>query len=732
MFISGPRTSTLGSETGTTSCMLLAGQGGDHLTSSMIYHSSTVTCIPNTLVGSTVNVGTITSVCGVISGTPANSSSLLLENFNGDQTATTLRLKSGRSDVFYHMQAFSGNTTEVFRIESSGRVVSAAGACFAGNICAPAFVGGTVSGTTGIFSSTIQNVSALYVRASGNSDLPFINFSNADGSFNWGRVGGLLQGDGDGALYFQTKLGGGLTEKMRITSGGTLRLNTQATYSSLTYEQTIQYATSPAGIWLGNSFNSNNNVGLQLRTSNDGTGVQALTITPTGNVGINTTTIDQRFVINQGTANAFNQGIPATSGTTQNGILRLRPAVGFFGETLDFGMNVGPTYAWIQSTNASGLNTNYSLALNPNGGNVGIGTTSPTGLLEIYRSTSGGLGGYIILNNNGAAVANETAVIFQDGGSEGIRAAISSTTENAPYFGDIKFKTGLGTYSCLNTRMTISGEGKVGIGFTPSYKLQVAGEITSHAGTNTQFYAYMNYLGTTYNLGPGETSDNIDFKICGGATFATGGNFRWFTQAGGGTPVERLKITKDGNLAFNTAGSGAAYIQVNQATSQDGGILWYRSNVIKWQNAITTSGDNINWYSYAIGNPAFAINTNGSATLYGALTQNASDRRLKNNIVNIPNALDKIKTLNGVTFNWENNIFKTERTNDIGIIAQEIQNILPEAVTLAPFDNDGEGNSKSGENYLTVYYEKLIPLLIEGVKEQQCTINTLKTCLGIA
>jgi hypothetical protein len=51
MFISGPRTSTLGSETGTTSCMLLAGQGGDHLTSSMIYHSSTVTCIPTAIVG---------------------------------------------------------------------------------------------------------------------------------------------------------------------------------------------------------------------------------------------------------------------------------------------------------------------------------------------------------------------------------------------------------------------------------------------------------------------------------------------------------------------------------------------------------------------------------------------------------------------------------------------------------------------------------------------------------
>jgi hypothetical protein len=57
MFISGPRTSTLGSETGTTSCMLLAGQGGDHLTSSMIYHSSTMTCFYSNAVIDSSGIG---------------------------------------------------------------------------------------------------------------------------------------------------------------------------------------------------------------------------------------------------------------------------------------------------------------------------------------------------------------------------------------------------------------------------------------------------------------------------------------------------------------------------------------------------------------------------------------------------------------------------------------------------------------------------------------------------
>ena len=55
-----------------------------------------------------------------------------------------------------------------------------------------------------------------------------------------------------------------------------------------------------------------------------------------------------------------------------------------------------------------------------------------------------------------------------------------------------------------------------------------------------------------------------------------------------------------------------------------------------------------------------------------------------------------------------------------------MEKVLPEAVKLAPFDNDGKDNSISGENYLTVQYEKIIPLLIECIKEQQVQINELK------
>jgi hypothetical protein len=122
-------------------------------------------------------------------------------------------------------------------------------------------------------------------------------------------------------------------------------------------------------------------------------------------------------------------------------------------------------------------------ALNGTTGNfstsLGIGTaTSPLGTLEVYKSNSGGLGGNIVLNNNGAAVNNSTAIIFGDGPISSIRGAISTTTENSPFNGQMEFKTGLGAYSSLDTRMIIKGNGNIGINNTsPNAKLDVRGSV---------------------------------------------------------------------------------------------------------------------------------------------------------------------------------------------------------------------------------------------------------------
>ena len=58
-----------------------------------------------------------------------------------------------------------------------------------------------------------------------------------------------------------------------------------------------------------------------------------------------------------------------------------------------------------------------------------------------------------------------------------------------------------------------------------------------------------------------------------------------------------------------------------------------------------------------------------------------------------------------------------------------INEVLP-AIKPAPFDRDQDGKSVSGHNYLTVQYEKIVPLLIECIKAQQTQIDDLKVCLS--
>jgi len=111
---------------------------------------------------------------------------------------------------------------------------------------------------------------------------------------------------------------------------------------------------------------------------------------------------------------------------------------------------------------------------------------------------------------------------------------------------------------------------------------------------------------------------------------------------------------------------------------------------------------------------------------------------LKENIKTIPSALSKLLSLRGVTFN-SNKLAEQYgfygKEEQVGVIAQDIEKVLPQIVVPAPFDvltdNNGNKYSKSGKNYKTVRYEKIIPLLIEAIKEQQETITNLQNRLEI-
>ena len=94
----------------------------------------------------------------------------------------------------------------------------------------------------------------------------------------------------------------------------------------------------------------------------------------------------------------------------------------------------------------------------------------------------------------------------------------------------------------------------------------------------------------------------------------------------------------------------------------------------------------------------------------------SSDKRFKDNITPINNPIEKIKKIGGYEFDW--NEKSSYEGHDVGVIAQEIEKVLPEIVTTR--DN----------GYKAVKYDKIVALLIEGIKDQQLQIDELKSQLN--
>jgi hypothetical protein len=168
---------------------------------------------------------------------------------------------------------------------------------------------------------------------------------------------------------------------------------------------------------------------------------------------------------------------------------------------------------------------------------------------------------------------------------------------------------------------------------------------------------------------------------------------------------------------------------------------WNMSMVSSFENVTATiTGSQVGWTAQAtqttnsyqmgsLGVGTAASGTAGEIRATNSISSWYSDERLKDNIKPIENALDKIDQLAGVLYT-QNKLAEQFGYNDysqqVGVLAGQVNKVQPEAVKPAPFDINEDGTSKSGQNYLTVQYEKLVPLLIEGIKELRKEIKELK------
>ena len=110
---------------------------------------------------------------------------------------------------------------------------------------------------------------------------------------------------------------------------------------------------------------------------------------------------------------------------------------------------------------------------------------------------------------------------------------------------------------------------------------------------------------------------------------------------------------------------------------------------------------------------AKALNVGEDVVAYAS-----SDERYKDNLQAITNPIDKVKSLTGYTFTWNDKHEQFNGNNDIGVVAQEVEKVFPEIV-------DTRDNG-----YKAVKYEKMVAVLIEAVKDQQKQIDELKEKLN--
>ena len=128
-------------------------------------------------------------------------------------------------------------------------------------------------------------------------------------------------------------------------------------------------------------------------------------------------------------------------------------------------------------------------------------------------------------------------------------------------------------------------------------------------------------------------------------------------------------------------------------------------------------GTYLNQAVLSTSSPTFAgLTINGAITATGDITAYySSDKRYKNNIQPITNALAKVRTLNGVTWEWNDDVNEvTKAAPKTGLIAQEVQSVLPEVV------------KEKEDGYLGLDYAKMMGLMVEAIKEQQLQIEKLQ------
>lgn len=281
---------------------------------------------------------------------------------------------------------------------------------------------------------------------------------------------------------------------------------------------------------------------------------------------------------------------------------------------------------------------------------------------------------------NTSFTVNSTSLSYSGNNSF---SGITLFTGNTVYSNNVIFNAGANVYA--NGSLGAAGQALVSNGSSVYWGTVVAGSNTQVQFNNSGQPA--GAAGLTFNNTTNSVSISNALSVGGGTTISGNANISGIVNITGGGGFQALSLYSGGDIWLYSAGNtNSAQIYCDNA------------------NEIRTNGNS--WVA-------------GSLLVVGDVITNYSDDRLKDKVSSIPNALDKIKALDGFYYipnkTAINLGIEQNQLQKVGVSAQQVQAVLPEVIKNSPY----------GNGYLTVQYEKLVPLLIEAIKELTAKVEKL-------